>query len=129
MGYSGRWEKAKEWVSRSMQLNPKHQSWLWQTWHLYHFLNGEFAKSRDIALKMNLSDNYMVQASLAAAFAMNGEQEKAEKTLAHVLELRPDYPEDPRAPFRARGMPVELIEGIMEGLRKAGLDVKSAESG
>jgi hypothetical protein len=60
---------------------------------------------------------------------MNGEQEKAEKTLAHVLELRPDYPEDPRAPFRARGMPVELIEGIMEGLRKAGLDVKSAESG
>lgn len=129
LGYSGRWEKAKEWVSRSMQLNPKHQSWLWQTWHLYHFLNGEFAESRDMALKMNLPDNYMVQASLAAAFAMNGEQEKAEKTLAHVLELRPNYPEDPRAPFRARGMPVELIEGIMEGLRKAGLDVKSAESG
>jgi TolB-like protein len=129
MGYAGQWEKAKEWVSRSMQLNPKHQSWLWQTWHLYHFLIGEYAKSRDMALKMNLPDNYMVQASLSAAFAMNGEQEKAEKTLAHVLELRPNYPEDPRAPFRARGMPVELIEGIMEGLRKAGLDVKSAEPG
>jgi class 3 adenylate cyclase/TolB-like protein len=129
MGYAGQWEKAKEWVSRSMQLNPKHQSWLWQTWHLYHFLIGEYAKSRDMALKMNLPDNYMVQASLSAAFAMNGEQKKAEKALAHVLELRPNYPEDPRAPFRARGMPVELIEGIMEGLRKAGLDVKSAEPG
>lgn len=129
MGYAGQWEKAKEWVSKSMQLNPKHQSWLWQTWHLDYFLKGEYAKSRNMALKMNLPGNYMVQASLTATYAMNGEQDKAEKTLARVLELRPNYPEDPRAPFRARGMPVELIEGIMGGLRKAGLDVKPAESG
>lgn len=124
MGYAGQWETAKEWVSRSMQLNPKHQSWLYQTWHLDYFLKGEYAKSRDMALKMNLPGNYMVQASLTAAYAMNGEQDKAEKTLKHLLELRPDYPEDPRAPFRARGMPRELVEGLMEGLRRAGLDVK-----
>ena len=72
---------------------------------------------------MNLPNNYMVQSSMTAAYAMNGEQQKAEKTLAHLLGLRPDYGDDPRAPFRARGMPAELIEGIMEGLRKAGLDV------
>lgn len=124
MGYAGQWEKGKEWVSRSMQLNPKHQSWLWQTWHLDYFLKGEYAKSRDMALKMNLPENYMVQASLTAAYAMNGEQEKAEQTLAHVLELRPDFSEDPRAPFRSRGMPVELIEAIMVGLRTAGLEVE-----
>jgi class 3 adenylate cyclase/TolB-like protein len=127
MGYAGQWEKAKEWVSRSMQLNPKHQSWMWQTWHLDHFLKGEYAKSRDMALRMNMPDNYMVQASLTAAYAMNDEQDKAEKTLAHLLKLRPNYPQDPRAPFRARAMPVELIEGIMGGLRKAGLNVKPAD--
>lgn len=76
-----------------------------------------------MALKMNLPGNYMVQASLTAAYAMNGEQEKAEKPLAHLLEIRPDYPDDPRAPFRTRGLPPDLIEGIMEGLRKAGLEV------
>lgn len=127
MGYAGQWDTAKDWVSRSMQLNPKHQSWLYQTWHLDHFRKGEYAKSRDLALKMNLPGNYMVQASLTAAYAMNGEQENAEKTLKHLLELRPDYPEDPRAPFRARGMPTNLIEDLMQGLRKAGLDVKPAE--
>ena len=127
MGYAGEWEKGKEWVARAMLLNPKHQSWLYQVWHLDHYLKGEYQASRDIALKMNLPGNYMVQASLTAAYAMNGEQEKAEKSLAHLLELRPDYPDDPRAPFRTRGMPVELIEGLMEGLRKAGLDVKPAE--
>ena len=77
---------------------------------------------------MNLPGNYYVQASLTAAYAMNGEQAQAEKTLAHLLELRPDYPDDPRAPYRARGMPVEFIESIMRGLRKAGLDVKPAQS-
>ncbi len=129
MGYAGQWEKSKEWVSRSMQLNPKHQSWLWQTWHLDYFLKGEYAKSRDMALKMNLPGNYMVQASLTSAYAMNGEQEKAEQTLAHVLELRPNFSEDPRAPFRSRGMPTELVEGIMVGLRRAGLDAEPAAPG
>ena len=124
MGYSGQWEQGKAWVARSMLLNPKHQSWLHQIWHLDHYLKGEYKESRDAALKMNLPGNYMVQASLTAAYAMIGEQEQAKKTLAQVLKLRPNYAEDPRAPFRARGMPVELIESLMEGLRKAGLEVK-----
>ena len=127
MGYAGQWAIAKKWVEKSMQLNPKHQSWLWQTWHLDHFLRGEYKQSRDYALKMNLPNNYMVQASLAAAYSLNGEQEKAEKTLKRVLELKPDYAEDPRLPFRTRGMPTELIERIMSGLRKAGLEVKQAQ--
>jgi adenylate cyclase len=127
MGYAGQWDIARKWVAKSMQLNPKHQSWLWQTWHLDHFRKGEYKQSRDYALKMNLPKNYMVQASLTAAYALNGEQEKAKKTLKHVLELKPDFPDDPRLPFRTRGMPAELIEGIMSGLRKAGLKVKQAQ--
>ena len=126
MGYAGQWQTAKEWVSRSMRLNPKHQSWLWQTWHLDYFLQGDYEKSRDMAIKMNLPNNFMVQASLTAAYALNGEQEKSEKTLEHLLKIRPDYADDPRGPFRARGMPPELIEEIMTGLRRAGLDVTSA---
>jgi adenylate cyclase len=61
-----------------------------------------------VTLKINLPDNYMVQASLAAACAMNGQIEKAKQTLDHLFAIRPDYPQDPRAPFRTRGMPKEL---------------------
>jgi hypothetical protein len=59
----------------------------------------------------------------------NGEQEKAETSLAHVLEIRPDYPDDPCAHFRTRGMPSELIESLMEDLRQAGLEVPPESSG
>jgi len=127
MGYSGQWERAKEWVARSMRLNPKHQSWLHQVWHLDAYRRGNYQESRDFALKMNLPANYMVQASLAAAYAMNGEQQNAQEALARVMELRPDYAEDPRAPFRARGMPAEFIEQLMQGLKRAGLDVEVDE--
>ena len=126
MGYAGQWETARKWVSRAMKLDPKHQSWLWQTFHLDNYRKGEYQKSRDFALKMNMPTNYMVQASLTAAYAMNGDQGKAEQTLAQLLELRPNFPEDPRLPFRTRGMSAEFIESLMEGLRKAGLDVKPA---
>ena len=124
MGYSGLWERGKEWVARAMQLNPRHQSWLYQIWHLDYYRQQQYQESRDAALKMNLPGNFMVQASLAAAYAMNGEQQKAEETLSRVLELRPDFAADPRAPFRARGLPPELIEQLMLGLRAAGLEVE-----
>lgn len=123
MGYSGAWELGEEWVARAKLINPKHQSWVDYIWHLHAYLQGDYQEARDVALRMNLPDNYMVQASLTAAYAMNGEQEKARQALAHLLEIRPDYPKDPRAPFRTRGMPEELIEGLMAGLRRAGLDV------
>jgi tetratricopeptide (TPR) repeat protein len=128
MGYSGAWDKGKEWVARSKLLNPKHQSWLDYIWHLHHYLNGEYEAARDVALKINLPDNYMVQASLTAAYAMTGEQDKAEAALAHLLDVRPNYGEDPRAPFRTRRMPTELIESLMGGLRKAGLDVPPVDN-
>lgn len=128
MAYSGEWEKGKDWVSRAKLLNPKYQSWWDYIWHLHHFLEGEYEQARDVALKVNLPNNYMVQASLTASYAMNGEMEKARVALDHLLEIRPDYPEDPRAPFLTRGMPDDLIEGLMEGLRRAGLAVPQRES-
>lgn len=125
MAYSGEWETGKEWVTRAKKLNPKHQSWWDFIWQLHAFLQGDYAASIDYAQIVNLPGNYMVQATLAAAYAMNGDQKKAAETLARVLELKPGFADDPQQPYRARGMPDELIDGLMEGLRKAGLKIEA----
>ena len=127
MAYTGEWERGKEWVTRAKQLNPNHQSWWDWIWLLHHYLNGEYKDARDVGLKINLPGNYIIQAALTATYGMLGEQQKAGEALAHLLEIRPDYPEDPRAPFRTRGMQTDLIETLMAGLRKAGLDVPPAD--
>ena len=127
MAYTGAWERGKEWVTRAKRLNPNHQSWWDWIWLLHHYLNGEYEDARNVALKINLPGNYIIQAALTATYGMLGDQQKAEEALAHLLDIRPDFPEDPRAPYRTRAMQPELIEALMNGLRKAGLDVPPAE--
>ena len=123
IAYTGSWERGKELVTRAKLLNPNHQSWWDWIWLLHHYQNGEYREARDVALKINLPNNHIIQAALAATYGMMGEESKAKEALDHLLEIRPDYPEDPRAPYRIRGMQPDLIEGLMEGLRKAGLEV------
>ncbi len=121
MAYAGQWETGKDWVTRAKALNPKHQSWWDFIWQLHAFLQGDYAASIAHAQTVNLPGNYMVQAALTAAYAKNGDDELAAQTLEKVLELKPDYAEDPEQPFRARGMQRALIYKLMEGLREAGL--------
>ena len=54
---------------------------------------------------------------MTATYGMLGEQQKAQEALAHLLKIRPDFPEDPRAPYRTRAFQPELIEALMDGLR------------
>jgi len=129
MAYSGEWELGKEWVTRAKDLNPKHQSWWDWIWMLHAYLKGDYATAIEVGKRVNLPRNHMVQAALTAALAMNGDMAEAKATLAHVLELKPDYAADPRQPFRTRGMEDELVEGLMAGLRRAGLEVPPAPGG
>jgi TolB-like protein len=121
--YAGEWERGKELMTRAKLLNPNHQSWWDWIFLLDHYRKGEYEQARDVGLKIDLPNNYVIQAGLTATYGMLGEPENAEAALAHLLEIKPDYPDDPRAPFRARGFQTDLIEALIDGLRKAGLEV------
>lgn len=121
--YSGEWTRGLALVEKAKKLNPLHQRWLDYAPFLHHYLKREYRQAKALALKINLPDNYMVQASLAATYAQLGEIERAKQTLDHVLAIRPSYASDPRAPFRTRRMPPALIESLMDGLGKAGLTI------
>jgi hypothetical protein len=91
---------------------------------LDHYLKSEYAEALTYLHKMNLPQNYWVQAIVAATYAELGETARAEQTLNHVLTIRPSFVDNPREAFATRRMPRELIEGLMDGLRKAGLEVE-----
>ncbi|MEQ8354101.1 MAG: adenylate/guanylate cyclase domain-containing protein [Kiloniellaceae bacterium] len=129
IAYTGAWDRGKELVSRAKALNPNHQSWWDWIWLLHHYLNGEYREARDVALKINLPNNYIIQAALTATYGKMGESAKAAAALSHLLAIRPDFLENPREPYRVRGMQPELIEGLMEGLRLAGLEVPPENAG
>ncbi len=124
LAYSGEWEKGKEWITRARALNPKLHTGYTYAWILHAFLEGNYAESRDLQLSIGTGAKHpMAHASLTATYALNDEQEKAEEGADFLRQKFPDFAKDPRAPFRARGMPKELIDKLMEGLERAGYDV------
>ncbi|MEX2650378.1 MAG: adenylate/guanylate cyclase domain-containing protein [Alphaproteobacteria bacterium] len=127
MAYSGNWERGMALMRKAMILNPLHPRWFFFAFLLDHYRNGEYREALTEGLKINIPENPGVQAGLAAVYGQLGEAEKARATLDHILEIQPGFADDPRAWFVKRRVPDELVESLMDGLRKAGLDVAPAE--
>lgn len=129
LAYSGEWEKGEEWITRARALNPKLHPGFGNAFVLHAYARGDYDQARDLMLSLGPANRPMGTATMTAIYAMNGEAEKAEEWATKIRQKFPQYLNDPRAPYRARGMPADFIEGLMKGLKKAGLDVPSANSG
>ena len=121
--YAGRWERGIELLERAMELNPRHPDWFWWPFCLDSFRLKEFKDARDCVHKMNLPNNHYVHTLLAAIYAELGEVNKANEAIEHILSIHPPFAEDPRRPYTTRRISPELIEAIMDGLRKSGYHV------
>ena len=124
--YSGDFERGKALIERAKKLNPDYPRWLDFAFFLDHYSKQEYAEAKAVALKMDLPKNHMVQAGLAAAYGQLGELDKARAIIAQVLAIQPTFADDPRAAFVARRMPGKLVDALMDGLRKAGMEVAVA---
>jgi TolB-like protein/class 3 adenylate cyclase/Tfp pilus assembly protein PilF len=129
IAYSGEWDRGKALVAKAMKLNPLHQRWLYISFFLDHYRQGEYRDALEVVLKMNLPNNEGVQAGLAAVYGQLGETENAHATIAHILATMPGFASDPRRWFTRRRMPDALVESLMDGLRKAGLEVPPRAAG
>ena len=63
-----------------------------------------------------------LQLILAAAFGQLGERESAQKALKELFALRPDFAATAREEF-GKWFDPELVEHLIDGLRKAGLEI------
>lgn len=126
IAYSGEFERGTALVAKAMILNPFHQSWLHWPFFLDLYRKGEYREALAVQRKMDLPNNLGIQVGLAAVYGELGDKEKARATLDHILSIEPGFAGDPRAWFVRRRIPAELIEALMDGLRKAGFAVPPA---
>jgi adenylate cyclase len=126
MAYSGDWERGMPLIRKAVILNPLHPQWIFFAFFLDHYRTGEYREALTEGLKINLPDNAGVQTGLLAVYGQLGESEKAKAKLDEIRANHPGVINDPRAWFTKRRVPDELIESLMGGLRKAGMDVPPA---
>jgi TolB-like protein/Flp pilus assembly protein TadD len=124
--YSGGWERGVALIERAKTIYSVYPRWIDWPAVLDHYRKHEYTEAKASAIEINLPQNVMVQATLAAAYGQLGELERAKDILAGIRANKPEFDANPRAEFHARRMPDELVESIMDGLRKAGLNVPLA---
>jgi adenylate cyclase len=90
--------------------------------HSFRYLQtAEYEKALEWALKTDAPSWFATPMTAAAAAALAGRTDIAERELARLLELDPDFPRVGPERLRAWGLNEELRATLLEGLRLAGM--------
>jgi TolB-like protein/Tfp pilus assembly protein PilF len=122
IAYAGDWERGCALSDKGSQLNPNHPGWYRYTaWH-DAYRKKDYRKALEVALRLNAPKNYYTHAVLAICYAQLGQMEEARSALRDMLALKPNYAEVARE-LHGRWIDPDLVEQLMDGLRKAGLEI------
>ena len=122
IAYGGDWPSGCSVVQKIMQLNPHHAGWLHFVFAWDHYRKREYEQALATAEKVNMPGYPWASGLLAAIHAQLGRAEAARKHLKTFLKLVPDA-RNVRAELSKWLVSEELVEHLLDGLRKAGLDV------
>jgi len=119
IAYAGEWERGCGLVERALQLNPNHPGWFWFPLSFNAYRKRDYQGALGYALKINLPNFYWTHMLLAAIYGQLGQGEEAGKAVQELLKLNPHAA---RMLGGTRIFGPELVEHLIEGLRKAGLE-------
>jgi serine/threonine protein kinase/tetratricopeptide (TPR) repeat protein len=124
---AGEWDRGCQMVESAMQLNPRCPGYFYfaDCWKAYW--EGKYEEALAGVARINMPNYFHVPVIEAAALAQLSKNEEARKALARALVLRPDLATTIRQEY-AKFFDPELIEPILEGLRKAGLEISEESS-
>jgi TolB-like protein/Tfp pilus assembly protein PilF/tRNA A-37 threonylcarbamoyl transferase component Bud32 len=120
--YSGDWERGCAFSEKARSINPHHPGWYWFVPLYDAYRKGDYRRALDIALKVNMPGFWRTQAALAAVYGQLGELDLARSAVRQLLAIRKDFPVVVHYELEKWHYP-ELVEQLIDGLRKAGLEI------
>jgi TolB-like protein/Tfp pilus assembly protein PilF len=124
--YAGERERGLELAGRAKQLNPNHPGWYWYADFYDAYRRGDDRGALDAALKVNLPGQWFSHAATAVACGQLGQRDAAARAVRDLLKVRPDFAARVRKDIEKWWEP-EYVERMIDGWRKAGLDVAARE--
>ena len=122
LAFAGDWKRGCELAEKARHLNPHHPAWYWALPFLDAYRQADYVTALPLMLKADMPGQFFSQSLLAAVYGQLGEREAAAASVRELLALKPDFPLIARNEF-AKWYPPELVEQLIEGLRKAGLEI------
>jgi len=109
-------------IARAEKLNPQHPSWyaFANFWHAYQ--QRDYAAATTLALRIGRSVHHWPPLMRAIAYGQSGQAEPAREALAELLTFRPEFGKEAKV-FLDKWFLPDMVDHILDGLRKAGLDL------
>ena len=118
LAYAGRLEEAEQKLRAAMRLNPFYPDWyLWYLGDTYYGMGKYLEVISAIEQMKDPSEGLRL---LAAAYAMTGDEARAQSCAKKVLERQPNFSVNRWAEIQP-DMDPEIRQRFMDGLRSAGL--------
>jgi TolB-like protein/cytochrome c-type biogenesis protein CcmH/NrfG len=127
MAYAGDWERGCELTERAMQLNPNHPGWYRFASFFDAYRKGNYQLALDIALQFNMPSYFYTHMAIAVAHGQLGNRKAAGRALDELLSYKPDFASEVRHELGKWYGEGEFLEIVLDGLRKAGLDIGSPQ--
>ena len=105
------------------RLNPNHPGWYWFPLVLNAYRQRDYQGALRIALKVNMPGFWRTPLALAVAYGQLGQHDAARAAAQELLKIRPDFAAIARYELSRKWHDAELTEHLIEGLRKAGLEI------
>jgi TolB-like protein/tRNA A-37 threonylcarbamoyl transferase component Bud32/tetratricopeptide (TPR) repeat protein len=122
IAYAGDWERGCTLAAHARRLNPHHPGWYWFPSFFDAYRKTDYRGALDVALKINMPGFWRTNLALATAHGQLGEREAAGNAVRELLALKPDFLVVAREEL-GKWWDLELVEHLIDGLRKAGLEI------
>jgi len=117
----GEWEKGKQLLDKAMKQNVGYPAWYYGATSVYYYRLNEFEIAYEEALKYDVPAIFWGPMLRAATLGQLSRRLDAEKQIADLKILKPDFESKARDLISRYVKEDELVEKIIIGLEKAGL--------
>jgi TolB-like protein/Tfp pilus assembly protein PilF len=121
---AGDWERGLPLVQEAFARNPGQPGLYRIVTSLRFYLNGQYEEALAEIEKADIPSVIHYHVILAMAHAQLGQMKEAEADVKEVLRIDPAYGDNVVADLKKHNVYPDLIQAVVEGLRKAGLDVR-----
>ncbi len=121
--HTGEFERGTTIVRRAMELNPNHAGWMHFAPLWDHFHKGEYEQALECANRVDVPGLFWPFLVMASACGHLGRRAEAEAAVRDLLALDPEFAVHARSNVGTWHFASGLMDPILEGLRKAGLEI------
>lgn len=122
---TGDWDKGIPLIREAFERNPAQPSWYRMFIAIFHYMHGRYGEALEEARKIATPNLVYTHVILAMIYGQTGSKDEARQAVNEILRLYPNFGDHAAFEFERRNINPVIIARMIDGLRKAGLDVDS----